>query len=250
MSFTTRIFSTATALMLCLSYAPVATAQIVPASTSAQTQTSQAGKYAFLMFYKQNDRTTQAMAKTLKEAVAARSKQATVRYVQVGDPAQQGLVNKYGVARAPMPLTVAVAPNGATTGVFPKKLTAAQLDKAFLTPTMMFTMKSVQEGKLVLVSAHGSSESAAPPAIHQLQTAPEFQGRVVSTSMRVDDPQEADFAKQMQLDRDATGTSTVVIAPPGVLIGKFAADATKEQIISALANAGKCCDDPNCKHKR
>ena len=42
--------------------------------------------------------------------------------------------------------------------------------------------------------------------------------------------------------------TTVVLAPPGVLVDKFDESATSSQIDAALVKAGKCCDDENCKH--
>ena len=42
--------------------------------------------------------------------------------------------------------------------------------------------------------------------------------------------------------------SAALLAPPGVLIGKYNSAATKNEVMAALHKAGKCCDDPNCKH--
>lgn len=249
MASTTTRFSYSLALLISAVHAAVATAQPA-AAVSATRPAAEAGQYRFLLFYKDNDAATKAMAATLREALTARPGQAAVSYARVGDPATQELVDKYDVARAPMPLTVVIAPNGAITGVFAQKVTAAKITEAFVTPTMMFTMKSLQEGKLVLVSAQGSGDPVEPPAIGELAADPEFEGRVASISMQVSDPREARFTKQMKLDPRARGTSTVVIAPPGVLVGKFAANATKEHIATALAEAGKCCDDPNCERRR
>jgi hypothetical protein len=33
-----------------------------------------------------------------------------------------------------------------------------------------------------------------------------------------------------------------------VLVGKFGPGASKDEIAAALAKAGKCCDDENCRH--
>ena len=44
------------------------------------------------------------------------------------------------------------------------------------------------------------------------------------------------------------GSTLVFLAPPAVLVGKFASTATKAEMTAALHAAGKCCDDPNCKH--
>jgi hypothetical protein len=45
-------------------------------------------------------------------------------------------------------------------------------------------------------------------------------------------------------------SSVVVMAPPGVLVGKFPASATMSDIATKLHAAGKCCNDPNCKHNK
>jgi hypothetical protein len=51
-------------------------------------------------------------------------------------------------------------------------------------------------------------------------------------------------------ERDVNGSMLVIMAPPGVLVGKFAAATTRDQIVTKLHAAGKCCDDPNCKHNQ
>lgn len=215
---------------------------------AAIEQASKDGKYTFLMFYKQQDAASNAMAATLKEVLAEKSEQAVVAYVQVGNPAEQALVTKYDVSRAPMPMTIALAPNGAMTGMFAQKVTVEKLGDAFVTPTMMFTMKNLQENKLVLVTVQGSAKAPAPVAIKDFQSDPHFKDRIVTIGMTAADPSEGKFVGQMQIDPKAKATHTVLLAPPGVMVGKFDAVASKDDIAAALAKAGKCCDDPNCKH--
>ena len=221
-----------------------------PASKAqaAIEQASKDGKYTFLMFYKTTDAASNAMSLSLKEALAEKSEQAVVAYAQVGNPAEQALVTKFDVSRAPMPMTVAIAPNGAMTGIFAQKVMAEKLADAFVTPTMMFTMKNLQENKLVLVTVQGSAKAPAPVAIKDFQSDPHFKDRIVTIGMTAADPQEAKFVGQMQIDPKAKATHTVLLAPPGVMVGKFDAVASKDEIAAALAKAGKCCDDPNCKH--
>ncbi len=76
-------------------------------------------KYTFLLFFKDDGPATQAMAQTVKRGVESRSDRATVAFVDVANPAEKALVDRFGVSRAPMPLTVAVAPNGAITSLSP-----------------------------------------------------------------------------------------------------------------------------------
>ncbi len=222
-----------------------------PPASKAQATLDQAekdGKYTFLMFYKQQDATSNAMAATLKEALAEKSEQAVIAYVQVGNPAEQALVAKYDVSRAPMPMIIALAPNGAMTGMFAQRVTTEKLGEAFVTPTMMFAMKNLQANKLVLVTVQGSAKAPAPVAIKDFQSDPHFKDRIVTVGMNAADPLEAKLVGQLQIDPKTKVTHTALLAPPGVMIGKFDAVASKDEIAAALAKAGKCCDDPNCKH--
>ncbi len=206
-------------------------------------------KYTFLVFYRQNDAATQAMTAALKGEMAKRQEVATAKFVQIDDPAQKALVAKYDVSRAPLPLLVAIAPNGAMTGMFPQKLPAEGIEGAFVTPTMMVTMKALQEGKLVLVTVGGSVPAPTPTAVTAFQADPHFSERLMTVSMEAADPQEAKFIAQMKIADTVLETQTVLLAPPGVLVGKFNATASKEVVAAALAKAGKCCEDPNCKHQ-
>lgn len=227
---------------------PAATTQPVSKAQQLIDQSSKDGRYTFLIFYRQVDDATKVMATTIKETLAGKEKLAVATYVQITDPTNQALVTKYDVSRAPLPLTVVVGPNGAMTGIFAQKVGAENINDAFVTPTMLTTMKSLQDGKLVLVTVDGSAKAAAPAALADFKTDPHFKDRIVLLSMTAADPKETKFIGQMQIDAKTPATHTVLLAPPGVLVGKFNSAASKDEIAAALAAAGKCCDDPNCKH--
>jgi hypothetical protein len=212
-------------------------------------QSASDGKFTFIVFYRSDDATTQAMIKVARSAAARRSDKVAVALVQIGDPAEKALVDRFDVARSPMPLLLAVAPNLAVTGVFPRELKEEQLDAAIVTPTMTRCMKSLQEGKLVFVCLQTAERSPAPPVVKALQSDPDFAARVSVYSLQLTDPEEVRFLQQMQIDPRQVRTSiAALLAPPGVLIGKYDASATKAEVTTALHHAGKCCDDPNCKH--
>lgn len=80
---------------------------------------------------------------------------------------------------------------------------------------------------------------------------PAFQDRTATESLVVNDPAESRFLKDMEIDSaQVSGTNFIVIAPPGALVGKFAVTATAADVAAKLHAAGKCCNDPNCKHNR
>ncbi|MGE0769243.1 MAG: hypothetical protein AB7L90_22590 [Hyphomicrobiaceae bacterium] len=240
----------ATALVVCGLNASISHAE-TSAGQAQQvlTQSAEAQKYTFLLFYREDNPATRAMAETLKMGVAKRADRATLCYVSVTDPAEQAVVKRFGVSRAPLPFALAVAPNGAITGLFSQKLADANLDGAFVTPGMAQCMKSMQDKKLVLVCVHASARATTPTAVKEFQSDPEFKDRVAVISVQAHDPTEAQFLKQMEIVPAKTSGSTIVfLAPPAVLVGKFTSTATKAEMAAALHKAGKCCDDPNCKH--
>lgn len=227
---------------------PAIVQQTSSKAQAALNQAAQEGKYTFVLFYKQNDPATSAMNTTLQQSLARYKNAATLTFVQVADPTEQALVAKYDVSRAPMPMAVAIAPNGALTGMFAQKLDASHVDNSFVTPTMMQVMKALQENKIVFVTVQGSAAPVTPTALREFASDPHFNTRMVSLTMRAADPAEAKFAAEMDIDTRTGATQLSLLAPPGVLVGKFAATTPKNTIAAALAEAGKCCDDPNCKH--
>ncbi|MBS0262411.1 MAG: hypothetical protein JSS02_10715 [Planctomycetes bacterium] len=212
-------------------------------------QSADENKFTFIVFYKTDTPAVRAMLKSAKDGVAKRSDKAVVALVQITDPAEKPLVDQFDVARSPMPLTLAVASNQAVTGIFSKELKDEHIEEALVTPTMTRCMKSLQEGKLVFVCLNKADVDAAPPVVSEMQLDPEFASRIAVTSLSIGNPEEARFLKQLQVDSRQFRTSTAaLLAPPGVLIGKFNGASTKDEVTAALHKAGKCCDDPNCKH--
>jgi hypothetical protein len=225
-------------------------ATLTPTEQALQ-QSSTAGQFTYVLFYKDADAATQSLAGNLQQCAAQYPGQVALANVQVTNPAEQALVAKYGVARAPMPMALAIGPNGATTGVFRKDATPAVLANGIVPPTMLQCMKHLQEGKLVFVSVHSTPEPQVPAGVALFAGSPDFQNRTAFVAMAAGDTREAVLLGQMQVNPAAVkGTTCVLIAPPGVLVGQFNGASTPEQIGQAVHKAGKCCDDPNCKHNR
>lgn len=236
------------ACALIVTCAPHLHAQTASKAQTTLSQAAEQGKYTFILFYKANDAATTAMNTTLQTALAKYKGAATFTFVYVADPNEQELVKKYDVARAPMPMTLAIAPNGALTGMFPQKMEATHVDSSFVTPTMMQAMKALQENKLVFVTVQGNVAATEPVALREFASDPHFNTRMVSLTANASDPAEAKFMAEMEVDPRSPATQLSLLAPPGVLVGKFASNTPMKTIAAALAEAGKCCDDPNCKH--
>ena len=209
------------------------------------------GRYTFLVFHKTDDAAKQAMVAAVKKGIADKGGDASVAFVSILSPVEKKLVDKLGISRAPMPLCVAFAPNGAVTSLYRKSPSSTEVAKAFVTPTMTRCMKAMQDNKIVLVCVQNASQTPLPTAVKEFQADPDFKNRIATVMFDPQDPAEGDFLKQLSLDAaNSQNIATVMLAPPGVLVGKYKADATQTQIASELHAAGKCCDDPNCKHHK
>lgn len=216
---------------------------------SLLAQSAQSGKFTFIVFHRDQSEATRAFTQQTETALAPFADKATVTTARVDDPAERALVEKLGISRAPMPMTVSLAPNGAITGLFPRTLTPENVSVAMVPPTMMKCMKELQNQKLVFVALTKSESAVVPAGVQIVQQYPQFKDRISVVEMKLDDPAEARFYQQMKLNSaQVTGPYAVLIAPPGILIGHFDATASADQIAAAIHHAGQCCEDPNCKH--
>jgi hypothetical protein len=208
------------------------------------------GKLIYVLFYKDNDPATKIMSVAIDSQVTAFAGQTTCTLARVDDPAERAVAKKFEVTRAPLPLVIAVHPNGAVTGAFYSKVTEANLTACIVTPHKAECMKALQENQLVLLCIQNSSRESLPQGVNDFQTDPHFSSRLQVVTMNLSDPTETTFLASLEIDPKRSGPTIVFMAPPGVMIGKFAASASKDDLAAKLAAAGKCCDDKNCKHNQ
>ena len=240
-------FCTACALV-CGTAAPAVAQGNLAAEVLADAARQQ--RFVFVLFWKQNDAAMDAVARSLGTHMAKCSSQATSIAVQVTDPAQQVLVQRFKGDRAPMPLVLAVAPNGAVTGAFQAPLTAEQVDGALVSPAMANCMRAMQDGKLVLMLVHPRNDAQPPAGAQQFLNNTHFRQRTAFVRLVSSQSAEARTLRQLGLtSQDASGC-VVLMAPPSSMVGKFPLNVSGNHLAAKLHAAGKCCNDPNCKHNQ
>jgi hypothetical protein len=205
------------------------------------------GKLIYLVFYKDLDAATKSMVDAVR-ASSLKLDDTSFTTVRISDPIERAVAEKFEVTRAPMPMVIAVHPNGAVTGHFQTKVTEANLSQCVVSPKKAECMKSLQQNQLVLVCLQAQAKQALPQGVRELQTDPHFANRTQVVTLSLSDPAEISFLKSMEVDPIKDSPMTVFLAPPGAMVGKFAITATKTDLAAKLAEAGKCCDDKNCKH--
>lgn len=147
-----------------------------------------------------------------------------------------------------MPLVLAVHPNGAVTGVFMNKVSEPELARCLVSPSKANCMKALQQNHLVVLCVQNTAAPTMPKGVQEFKADPHYATRTDVFALNPSDPNESAFLTEMQIDPRSQAPITVLLAPPGVLVEKFAITASGGDMAAALHKAGKCCNDPNCKH--
>lgn len=214
---------------------------------AALEMAAQKQQYLFVLFHKQDDDATQAMKKTLDTALAKQGGRAGSVVVRADDPAEKKLIDRWGLSRTPMPIVLAVAPNGAVTGGFPLKLTEQDVASAFVSPAAACCLKATQARKLVLLCVLPSAENQVPAGVKEFAADKAYSPFTEVVTVRGGDPAEAGFLKSLKIDPSTSEAVTTMLLPPGSMVGSFAGAVTKAQLADKLkASQSSCCPGGKC----
>jgi hypothetical protein len=209
-------------------------------------------KYLFIFFYKEDTQHSRVMRTVFQTALAKLAATAQSVEIQTEDPAEQQLVTRYGVSRAPLPLVLVIAPNGAITKGFPTQFDENQLRQAFVSPCTAQCMKALQDRKLVLLCVQQPSpqaqQAAFPRGVQEFTTNEPYSRNSKVVLLNASDPAEAAFLKSLQVDPQTTTPVTVLMSPPGSVVGTFVGDVTKAELIAKLKSASSCGPGCSCHH--
>jgi hypothetical protein len=226
-------------------------ASAAPSKAAAAIERSAAAhKFAFVFFWKEQNPQTGRAWSVLQAAGRNLSDTADVIPVQASDPAEKTVVDRFGASRAPMPLVLAVAPCGAVTKAFTSAFDESKLRTALVSPGTQLCLKALQDRKLVLlcvVGQAGPDGAEIPAAAQEFKADQRFGASSEIILVTAGDAGEAGFLRELQVDTRMPAPFTVLVAPPGSVIGQFDVRATKDQMLAKLAAAqsnpcagGKC----------
>lgn len=208
------------------------------------------GQYLFLLFRKTDDAQTATMRATLKASLDNTKVPAKSLEIWSDDPDETAVVAKFGLQRAPMPLLLALAPNGAITRGFPLKLESKDFEQAFVSKGAADSLKALQENKLVVLCVGNDQTSSMKESLQAAQNLlADAKYANVSMIVAVDptDPAEAGFLGNLQVDPKTSKAVTVVLAPPGNPVATFVGPVSKDQIVAKIVAAQKgCCPGGEC----
>jgi hypothetical protein len=238
-----------------------------PAGSQGQAaldKASKANRYLFIFFHKpgggltsllgaDNSAKTQSLANVFGSAMEKVSKKADSVSVNIADPNEKDFVKKFDVSRAPMPLVLSIAPNGAITDGFPGKFTEAELLDAFATPGLEKALKVLQSRKLLLLCFQNStttSNEAAMKGVKEFKADPKFGPATEIVTVDPAAPEEAKLVKEFKIEPGTKEAVTVFLAPPGTNLATYKGATDKQAMVakvtSSVAGCGTGCKPGAC----
>jgi len=205
---------------------------------------AKAKKYLFIFCYKSDDQQTQKMRELFDTVTKKIRKRANSTKVNIADPAEKGIVEKFKLEGAPTPLVLVLAPNGALTGGLPVKFEEKQLMEAFASPCTEKCLKALQDGNLVLLCIQNSwsnSRDVALEGVINFKADPRFSQFTQIVMLDPTDSAETNFLGQLKVDPKTSEAVTVLLTPPGTVAGKFSGQTDKAKLVAALSAGGSGC---------
>jgi hypothetical protein len=206
-------------------------------------------KYLFIFFFDKEDAHTQAMKGVFAAAMQKMSDRAEGIAVNVADPAEKPIADKFRTRGAPMPIVLAIAPSGAPVQAFPKTFDEAQLQKAFVSRCTAKCMKAIWDQHSILLCVQNDKtqfNEEAMNGVKAFKADPKYAKGIDVIMLNPADEAEQSFLKDLQVDASAGKAVTVLVMPPGAPVARFTGALTKEEIETAVEKAKSSCG-PGCK---
>ncbi len=216
---------------------------------AAMEKAAEAKKYLFALFRKEEDSQTSAMRAVLDEVLEEVADKANSVEVDVTASSERAIVDKFDLGRAPMPLVLAIAPNGAVTGGFPMEVDKEKLLHAFASQGMEKCLKQLQENKLVFLCVQNGktkSNDEALKGVRDFKADARFAQATEIVMLDPTDTAEAGFLKDLQIDPKTETAVTVFLAPPGMPVAMYEGATAKDELVATLQKAGSACGPGGC----
>ena len=208
------------------------------------------GRFAYVLFWRDNDEATQRMDAVMQQATAQMKSPVTTVSVRVTEPSEAETVKVFGVDRAPLPLIAAVAPNGAITKAWPLKAIPNQLMEGLVSDGTAACLKAMQDQKISLVCVHNETmthRDAVQQAAAGFQADERFGPATEVIEINPADAREHAFLASLKISPQTREAVAVLVSPAGQPIGTFAGAVTTSQLVAKIEAAQQgCCPGGKC----
>ncbi len=213
--------------------------------SAALRRAADANQYLFAFFYEKDDDATRSARQAFDTASKKVTPAPQVIAVNRTVADEKEIVDKFGIDRAPMPMVLAIAPNGAVTGgIKGADVNETRLQDAVASSGMQQCLKALQERKLLFVCLQNSktkANDAALKGVNEFKADPQFAEATQIVKVDPADPKESKLLAQLKADPKSKTASTAFLAPPGMVVSKLDGATTKADWDAALKKAMASC---------
>ncbi|MHC2067254.1 hypothetical protein ACYFX5_07270 [Bremerella sp. T1] len=211
---------------------------------STLATSADAGRFSYVLFWRDNDVATQKFNTAIQEATTQMSSPVSVVSAQVTDSRNADLVELFGADRAPLPLLIAIAPNGAVTKAWVNHVEANQLQEGIVSNGTAACLKAMQEQKLSLICVCNSQtthSSKIRNAAKAFLADERFGAATVVIEIDPADQRERAFLGSLQVNPTISDATMLLVSPAGQMIGSFDGTATAAQVVAKIEAAQQSC---------
>jgi hypothetical protein len=202
-------------------------------------------KPVFLVAYNADGADTDKAFAIANDAKKALKGSSVVIKMNVTDAANNGLISKYRLAGAPLPLILVLDKNGtAAGGLALKEATSGKLIDMIPSPKTSELIKALADGKSVYIVVYKESMASKKSIVDNCAVAcSKMENKSATVIVSLEDKGETKLLQMLKVDPNAKEPVTYVINKSGQIAGTYTGVTNVNTLVSTAkkAPAGGCC---------
>jgi len=206
------------------------------------------GKAVFLVVFDKTGTEKDKAVNIAKEATAKSPNTAQVVELNTLDAENSGLIAKYRLSGAPLPLILVIDKHGTAAGGFVlAQATSEGLLKAIPSPKYSEILQGLSAQKSVLVVAYKESMAKKAEAITKCNEAIQLMTNGITVELNMDNKEEASLMNNLKVNKLATEPIIYTVNKLGQVTGNFSVTTPTSELVSAAnKTATSGCGPKGC----
>lgn len=196
--------------------------------------------HLLILFYNEADDKNAAVESAFDGAVQKLGDQIIAQKVDINDPSEATIINYYNLQRATMPLVMVFAPNGAIAARFWADVTEEKLTASLVSKGKADVLSGLQAGHVVCLCVQGSQTACncqARRGVKDLISQSPYAAVIEFIVIDLADVREHAFLASLGIDSTIDKATTLMLAPPAMVIGRYEGKTSKERLLADLSKA-------------
>jgi len=200
-----------------------------------------AGKNVFLIV--SNAGISSSKLQSVAQEAVKLNKKSIILKMNRDDKENASLVTKFRLAGAPLPLILVIASNGLPVGALTESEANAQdLVKMIPSPKMLEAISALNSGKAVFFVCSKKTFTDKSKALDNCRIAnTQMAGKAIIVEVDLDDKNEADLIKNLNIPLNTATTITVVSNNQGQVTAIFNTTPEVYKLVSSVSKVAKSC---------